>query len=77
MKLTQNQIAGLLEVEAGQIFKINTGSHSWRITDTVVSSVVIGRLAVMELIDWRRDGDRYIAELTRAGKQALDANVTR
>jgi len=77
MKLTQNQILGLAEVEAGSIFKTQTGSGSWRISDDIVAAVVFGRLTSMGLIEWRKVDDRLIAKLTPAGKQALDTNVTR
>jgi len=74
MKLTQNQITGLLEVESGNVVQRNYGGHAWGIECHTIHPVVIGRLEKMGLIEWRLESDgNYTAYLTDSGKQALTA----
>jgi len=74
MKLTQNQITGLLEVKEGEIRQA-LFRHGFRILTGIVSPTVIGRLAKMGLIEWRRTDMGLKAFLTDAGEQALKQHV--
>jgi len=74
MKLTQNQIAGLLEVKAGEIRTINS-ERGFRIKSDIVAPTVIGRLEKMGLIEWRKTDMTPVAYLTEEGAQALKQHI--
>jgi len=74
MNLTNNQIAGLLEVKDGRIRKANY-ERGIRIQSDIVAPTVIGRLEKMGLIEWRKTATTPKAFLTESGTQALKQHV--
>jgi len=75
MKLTNNQIAGLLEVKVGKIRLENAGSRGIRIKSDIVAPTVIGRLEKMGLIEWRKTDMTPKAFLTDNGSEILKQHV--
>jgi len=75
MKLTNNQIAALLEVKAGKIRLENAGSRGIRIHSDIVAPTVIGRLEKMGLIEWRKTALTPKAFLTDNGSEILKQHV--
>jgi len=75
MKLTYNQMSALLEVFDGEIKKVKYGSGLWRIEAPIASPSIIGKLAVMGMIYWRKEEDGFKACLTPLGRKTLEENV--